>query len=269
MPCDSTNSAKINSDLYFIAGFRTAPLFMEEFRVSLQGRLEKAGARVRSKLLFPYGDWSRGPVSQLLEIRRDMRLSPDRLERSIGGRHVLEAITRDREASLHEEDSRGREGCEDRERPRLPILIGHSGGGVAAVHASSLLLARMGGTPCPVVMIGSPKCRIPDELRGSVLYLHAARRRGREGRQVVYSDPVTRLGTFGGWHSPGSRRWRTWRRDQHAPGNIVSVPIVGGHADYFRSRAPFIDGNGLSNLDLISEEVWHWLMKMRLLAPPL
>lgn len=298
MPCDSTNSTRINADLYLIAGFRTAPLFMEEFRLHLHGRLEKAGAAaVRSKLLFPYGDWSRRPVSQLLEIRRDMRLGVDRLERSIGGRQVLEAILRDgdeigntggrsigaehaghsgdagRAGDAWRDGGAGQADAADRAEAligapgsRLPILIGHSAGGVAAVHAASLLLERAGGKPCPVVMIGSPKCRIPEALRGAVLYVHAAGSRERKGSRFGSPDPVTRLGSFGGWGPSGRRGWRVWQRDKHAPEEIAAVPVAGGHADYFRSQAPFLDAEGRSNLDRISEAVWRWLAK-RCLVP--
>lgn len=246
MLCDSTSCTNLNADLYLIAGFHTSENFMEEFRLTLHGRLERAGVSVLSKLLFPYGDWSRRAVSQLLEIQRDMRLGPGDLERSIGGRKVLEEMERDRDGA---------------DGPRLPILIGHSGGGVAALHASGLLLKRRGGKPCPVVMIGSPKCRIPEALLGSVLYIHAAGRRAREGRRPISADPVTRLGSFGGWHPPGKRGWRVWQRDKHAPERIVSVPILGGHADYFRSHAPFTDEEGRSNLDRINEAVWAWLIE--------
>lgn len=257
MLCDSTNSTGVNADLYLIAGFRTAPLFMEEFRLALHGRLEKAGVSVRSKLLFPYGDWSRRPVAQLLEIRRDMGLGVSGLARSIGGRNVLKALEAD-----------GIDGENEGAGDRLPILIGHSGGGVAAVHAASLLHERKGGEPCPVVMIGSPKCRIPEALRGSVLYLQAAGKRAKGGSREVSSDPVTRLGSFGGWQLSGGKGWRVWRRDKHAPETIASVPVAGGHADYFRSQAPFIDDEGRSNLDRISEAVWQWLTSLRLMPPP-
>lgn len=248
MLCNSKNNTRL--DLYLIAGVNTAPHFMEEFRQTLHREMEEAGAEVRSKLLFPYGDWSRRTAAQLLEIRRDMRLPPERLNRSIGGRQVLEAMW----------PARGEDGRRSR-----PILIGHSGGGVAAVHASALLPELEGGVPCPVVMIGSPKCRIPDAMRGSVLYLRAAGRGRRRGTMAT-ADPVARIGSFGGWSPAGRFGWPKWRRDKHAPTAIRSVPILGGHADYFRNRHPYLDEAGKSNLERISETVREWLAE-RLRAP--
>ncbi|NBD24168.1 hypothetical protein [Paenibacillus glycinis] len=175
--------------LYLLAGFATAPQFLESFRGSLHGILEREGFRVRtSQLLFPYGDWSRRAVPQLWEISRDMRLGAGRFGRSIGGRRVVDAI-----------------GADWRPEPGKAgriVLIGHSGGGVAAVHAAWQLLDLLGGPPSPVVMIGSPRCRIPEELRASVLFVYAGAGVGSlsPGKPA---DGVSRLGTFGGWRGFG------------------------------------------------------------------
>jgi hypothetical protein len=214
---------------------------MEGVRAALHERLEAAGERVLSRLLLPYGDWSRHAVPQLWEIRLDMGRRPNRSVRSTGGRRVLQAI---------DEEERAAGSLE----PHRRILVGHSGGGVAAVHAAQMLWERDGGEPCPVVLIGSPRIRIPERLRASTLYVQAAGRTA--GRS---SDPVARLGSFGGWTVSDRSRLPVWQAGKHAPGRAVSVPVVGGHADYFRDRPPFVDREGRSNLDRLLDVVWPWL----------
>ncbi|MBB6735001.1 hypothetical protein [Cohnella zeiphila] len=235
--------------LYLLGGLKTAPLFMEGMRLALHERLKAAGEGVHSRLLLPYGDWSRQAVPQLWEIRRDMRRTPHRTARSTGGRRALLAID-------EEERSSGVPA------PGRRILIGHSGGGVAAVHAAQTLWEREGGQPCPVVLVGSPRIRIPERLRAATLYIHA------EGRTPGRSaDPVARIGSFGGWTVSDRSRLPVWRAGKFAPENAVSVPVIGGHADYFRDRTPFVDPQGRSNLDRLLEIVWPWLCSRLGLIP--
>ncbi|MBB6674954.1 hypothetical protein [Cohnella nanjingensis] len=286
--------------LYLLAGVKTAPHFMEGLREALAAKLADAGCTVHSELLFPYGDWSRSAVAQLREMRHDLQLRFGRYERSIGGRRALEAMETPAPA--------GR-----------TILIGHSGGGVAAVHAAQLRLARDGGEPDAAVMIGSPRCRIPEALRGSVLYLYAAGKRlrrdagagapvtereqegagepvrervgveglKREGAGVPVheretpgepvrehegaregvrkpADPICRIGSFGGWRAAGAFRVPAWQADKYAPAAVRGVPILGGHADYFRRSAPFVNDAGQSNLEMTLAAVWPWLAERML-----
>jgi pimeloyl-ACP methyl ester carboxylesterase len=220
--------------IYLLAGVATAPLFMETIRIALHDRLTKLGESVHSELLFPYGDWSRRVIPQVWEIKKDMRLGFQRLERSIGGNRVLASI----ESQLIAES-----GC------RI-ILIGHSAGGVAAVHAAQLLLEKqVCSKPCSVVMIGSPRIRIPEPLKRSILSLHAI------GKN---RDLISRLGTFGGWQA-GLGRIPVWRADKHAPDSIQVLSLLGGHPDYFRDQAPFINQQGKSNLELTLEAIVQWL----------
>ncbi|QHW31769.1 hypothetical protein GZH47_13585 [Paenibacillus rhizovicinus] len=252
---------RLNVSLYLLAGLATAPLFMESFRAALHGILEREGFGVRtSRLLFPYGDWSRRAVPQLWEISRDMRLGATRLGRSIGGSRAVDMIGA---------------GWPDRpESTDRIVLIGHSGGGVAAVHAAWLLHDQLGGSPPPVVMIGSPRCRIPEELRASVLFVYAgaAAESPAPGKPA---DAIARLGTFGGWRGAGRPRpgrrvdgasaaggrrlWPGWQKDKHAPLFSSGVPIIGKHADYFREREPYMNDLGLTNLRLTLGVVWPWL----------
>ncbi|RAP74660.1 hypothetical protein [Paenibacillus montanisoli] len=236
----SSHSAKGPVSIYLLSGLATAPEFMESFRAALHALLAREGHEVTaSELLFPYGDWSRNVVKQVCEIGLDMRVSPERAVRSIGGRRAVAAIA----------ESRMRRGWQG----GRTILVGHSGGGVAAVHAANLLQEQDGGPPSPVVMIGSPRCRIPKELRPSVLFVHAV---GDSPRAVI-ADAICRLGTFGGWG--GFRAGKLWQHDKHGPAGACGVPIIGGHADYFREHAPYMNEMGLSNGWLTLQAVWSWL----------
>ncbi|WP_373229398.1 hypothetical protein [Cohnella sp.] len=220
--------------VYLMAGVATAPHFMEKFRAALHEKLAQSGRSVHSELLFPYGDWSRRVVPQLWEIRYDMRLSFSRFSYSIGGNRLLSSIL----SQL------------PMDRSHRTIFIGHSGGGVAAVHAAQLMLEKhIGSEPSQVVMIGSPRVRIPDNLQSSVLSLYAT------GKS---RDLVSRLGTFGGWSSE-LRRFPIWQADKHAPVNIQGLPIIGGHPDYFRDRAPYVNAIGKSNIDITLEAIEQWL----------
>ncbi|MFC5471780.1 hypothetical protein ACFPPD_24175 [Cohnella suwonensis] len=229
MPKGSNGNADDNRkyEIYMLAGFATAPRFMERMGAALRERLERDGARVeRTEALFPYGDWSRGKLPQLREIVADMRLGEkaERLTRSVGGRIAADAI-------------RERGAVSD---PATTLLLGHSGGGVAAVHAAQLLLDRRERSRCLAVMIGSPKCRIPSALRPYVLSISAA------GRSRRPADFVPWFGSHG------------WR-GKHGPASRAEVPIVGGHADYFREAAPYVDAEGASNLERTLGAIQLWL----------
>ena len=238
-------------ELYLAAGVATSPLFMERLRQVIKRELEDAGAIVRSSLAFPYGDKERSLVGQLREVVRDLRLRDSRLDGALGGNRLLGTIDE-------------RRGSAAGTVPDRTIIVGHSAGGVAAVHAARLLYARDGGKPPLVVMIGSPRCRIPGELREHVLYVYAARSdsQGARWMTVKLTDPITRLGSFGGWNT-GTWRLPSWQMDKHAPVHASGLRIVGGHADYFREQAPFVNAIGLSNMALTAAVVLKWL-KQRL-----
>ncbi|MDG0811962.1 hypothetical protein [Cohnella rhizosphaerae] len=159
--------------LYVLNGVRSAPRFLDGLNGTLAARLSALGCEVRSRVLFPYGDWHRRLLPQIREARFDIMLPYRRYGRSIGGGRTLVALDRDRsepEGDMGGSDSgRRREKAEaetgavqtdhalaangertsDR-RKEIAVFVGHSAGGVAAVHASGLLLAREGGTaePC-------------------------------------------------------------------------------------------------------------------------
>jgi len=121
--------------------------------------------------------------------------------------------------------------AERRTDGREPIaLIGHSGGAVAAVHAAERLRAD-GANVAAVVMIGSPKTPIPSGLREATLFLYAG------------TDPVARLGFWRG----------------KPPGRALALATVGGHTDYFRSKPPFVNADGRSNLAVTLAATAGWL----------
>jgi hypothetical protein len=237
--------------VYCLGGLATAPHFMENLRIAIEARIREQGlegrplppgASVHSRLLFPYGDWSRSVMKQLWEIGTDVRLGLRRIERSTGGRRTAAEVEADE--SRHGSSA------------GMTLLIGHSGGGVAALHAAELLTARRSGE-CRVVMIGSPRCRVPDRLKPFVLSIAAQGQGEGKGLPGKSPDAVSRMGSHGGWRRRG---WLpSWQRDKHAPEYRLHVPIIGRHADYFREREPHRNSEGKSNLDHIMEAIFSWL----------
>ncbi|QJD83823.1 hypothetical protein [Cohnella herbarum] len=186
-----------------------------------------------------------------------MSLPPAKISNSIGGKRAIAAMATMRLAV---------------DRRTTTLLIGHSGGGVAAIHAAYLLMKSESRSNCLVVMIGSPKCRIPQELRPSVLSISAAGTRKRandaEGKSP---DLVSRLGTHGGWmrtrhneinnHSAFRNGFPAWHKHKHAPAAMRTVPIIGGHADYFRDSSSYVNSSGSSNLDITLDAILSWLIQ--------
>ncbi|HZG79094.1 MAG TPA: alpha/beta hydrolase, partial [Paenibacillus sp.] len=115
-------------------------------------------------------------------------------------------------------------------------LLGHSGGGVAAAHAADEL-SRRGYRVGAVAMIGSPKTPIPKRVRDVTAFFYLGNEDGSA------ADAIARVG---GWFG---------RR----PARLRSLALVGGHRDYFRSRAPFLGAEGRSNLETTAEAVAAWV----------
>lgn len=221
--------------LYLMCGMATSPDFMEDFRYELSRRMIKAGLSATSQLLFPYGDWSRKAAAQMLEITHDTALGPKQFARSVGGRRAAQEVSRGHAAF------RG-----------IRVFIGHSGGGVAAAHASRLLLQNHAEKDRHfIIQIGSPKCAVHPEDQRDTLYI----RFGGDGRRT---DPVTRMGSWGGWEKAAGRWWR-WNPEKYAPASRVQLSLIGGHADYFRRHDPFVSGEGVSNLEIMTDCIQRWL----------
>lgn len=216
--------------VFAAAGVYTSPTFMEDILATAVTLLENNTTLqvVRSGLTFPYGDWSCGLLKQIRQVRRDMSLRRGTFERSIGGRSLIGSFG----------DLSGVDAL---------LLIGHSGGGVAAVQAASLLGGPLSGLDVHIVQIGCPRFAVPPELTARVRYLYAV-----HPATGATKDPICRIGSWGGWERSGLGVPR-WNPLKFAPGERTPVPIIGGHADYFRNRPPFRDEDGRTNLDLVSE----------------
>jgi len=141
----------------------------------------------------------------------------------------------------------------ERSAGRAVVLIGHSGGGVAAYHAARRLLAEGAVRDCRIVQIGSPKVRIHPALRDRTAYFYAADERGR------VRDPITRLGTWGGIRR-GAAGIPVWDSRRWAPGHIAGVAIDGGHKDYF-VHGPSGAPDRPTNLERTAAAVMDWLVR--------
>ncbi|GIQ67765.1 hypothetical protein DUZ99_11865 [Xylanibacillus composti] len=219
------------------AGFATAPGFLDPFRARLHESFVQLGYAVRSSSLLPYGDWQRSKPQQLWEIYHDLRLRPEAYTQSIGGNR------------LHHWLARAAAGASD--DPHHYVMVGHSGGGVAVVHAAYMLMQAQKRV-LGVVQIGTPKCSIAEELQARTLYVRGMFRSQvkRSKRWVV--DPITRMGGWGASIASPNRR-------VNPPGTIIDIPLIGGHPDYFRQTAPYVrDGVG-SNETVTYRTVWSWI----------
>jgi len=217
-------------DIYLLAGVATRPGFFRDCEGQLAEICTKLGwNNAGIRILYPYGDYSRSLVRQIREVRRDLL---HRKKRYIGGAAA---------AGMVRADSAGRQ----------IVLIGHSGGGVAAYHAGRLLLEEGVVPDCRVVQIGSPRVRIAEEMKDKVSYFYAV---NGEGKRI---DHVTKLGSWGGFRKSGSGI-PIWDSRRYAPGHVDAITVVGGHADYFRGCAPFVQDD-VTNLQRTIDRVWDWL----------
>jgi predicted alpha/beta hydrolase family esterase len=217
--------------LYILAGVATSENFLDDFKQELERRYEQARIDVHSSLLFPYGDWNRGLSKQIMEISNDLFPLFRRNSRYYRGQMVANYIK--------DTCSGGR-----------IVIVGHSSGGVAGVHAANRLDRKL-YPDVRVVQIGSPKCAVPQENRQSTLYVRAVNQKGKS------ADPITRLGSWGGLERKGAVT--LWRSRLRAPASILTIPLIGGHADYFRTKEPFVDESGKSNLEITTDILWNWL----------
>jgi hypothetical protein len=135
------------------------------------------------------------------------------------------------------------------------LLLGHSGGGVASIHAAYMLGLTRPELHVHTVQIGCPRSPIPPQLRDQVHYLFAV-----DSGKTTVKDPVCRLGSWGGWDA-GLAGLPRWNRLKQAPPVRTPVPIVGNHPDYFRDHPPFLGKTGQSNLDILTGLVMDELLE--------
>lgn len=228
--------------IYITAGFATAPDFLDRFGDALAACFwEQAGVCVRVVIHFPYGDWSRNRRRQLLEITSDLWNNAHRKPSRYGGKSLTKLI---REQWLPGQQL---------------LLVGHSAGSVASIQAAGTLMEE--GVPIlGVIQIGSPRCAIPPTLKDRLLYLHGANPLDQK------LDPIPRLGTWGGWIR-GRYGVYLWRGEKHAPVHRQKLPMVGGHADYFRDHNPYI-WQEATNLQTTIQTIWTWLSDLKPLVMP-
>lgn len=242
-------------DLYLLAGVATYPSFFAECAERLAQFASAEGSPdSRVRILYPYGDHTHRLTGQLRKIGRDMTRRRALGERpaqaaSRGGRAPAASCAAAGSAppdGLHA----AADAIRSQSAGRTVIFVGHSGGGVAAYHLMRRLLAEGVVRDCRTAQIGSPKVRIRPELSERVGYFYAAAAGGRR-------DPVTRLGSWGGMLANG-RGLPVWDPLRFAPGVIRELAIVGGHAEYFRGREPYIR-DGMSNLERTIHALRAWL----------
>lgn len=219
--------------IFLLAGVKTTPSAFYSLEEALKLFIKQKGITPDIELLFPYGEAERSLMRQLFEVRSD--LSNRAKLAGFGGRKVWHRIDKHRAI------------------PRL-LLIGHSGGGVAAYQIARKLFEDSQPIETKVIQIGSPKTRIIPQLRNQVGYIHSIDDGG------AMNDPITRLGTWGGWRSdlmPFPRP--TWDSNKFAPGFVQGVKTIGGHADYFRVSDQFRDEMQLCNLEKTMTGVTSYL----------
>lgn len=236
MEANRRNTAKgERMRIVLLAGIATAPQFFGRCCEKVGAIARQAGWLVSVDAIYPYGDHSRSVWRQVREVSGDL---PHRLSLArIGGRAAADHIRRTYDGE------------------RL-VLIGHSGGGAAAYQAVRILHKeqRLSLDNCRIIQIGSPKVPIAPELRRHVYYIHAVDRAGKA------KDPITRLGSWGGW-SAGRFRLPGWNASKYAPEHIEGIELLGGHADYLRHDQPFIDEQQQSNLEKTLGRVWQWVQQ--------
>ncbi|AGA57128.1 hypothetical protein Theco_0941 [Thermobacillus composti KWC4] len=273
-------------DLYLLAGVKTWPTYFREPAERLKAMSIEAGyADADVHVLYPYGDHTIPLHRQLREVARDvarrLALAADNLQPAIDRLGDLQMEAAGEYASAEGSPRHGAaaqpaeprssaveapaepivEAIRERSAGRVVVLIGHSGGGVAAYHAGRRLLAEGAVRDCRIVQIGSPKVRIHPALRDRTAYFYATDERGR------IRDPITRLGTWGGIRKAAagipvwdSRRW--------APGHIAAITIDGGHKDYFQ-HGPSGAAAKTTNLERTAAAVLDWLVRsLRPVRPP-
>ncbi|GMK39931.1 hypothetical protein PCCS19_29860 [Paenibacillus sp. CCS19] len=210
--------------VYLMAGVATANQMFNECCRKLENILKQETSKLDIHVLYPYGNNSRKLWAQVLEVGSDLTNRPPLFR--IGGRKAAEEI----KATYHGDGP--------------VLLVGHSGGGAAAYQAAVKLHKDGVLQDFRVVQIGSPRIRVLPALKDRVSYFHAIDASGK------LNDPISRIGSWGGWSRSGKRGVvPQWNHFKYAPGYVEGMPIVGGHADYFKHSNPFVDSEAVCNLD--------------------
>ncbi|MFD0872180.1 Uncharacterised protein [Chlamydia abortus] len=209
-------------NVYFIAGIGTwfsGNMFAPAMQLLADKFREGGCSRIHSTAFYPYGTMDHLPRSriritmlrQAIQVICDMYRRPDRSPAIVG-------LTRD----IRKDYGRSGEGD--------IVLVGHSGGGIAAYGAARLLSGQGYSVP-HVVQVGSPECHIVPEWRERVYRLR----------------------------QPGWKDWATWWRLSlfSHPLRRDTVSIEKGHPYYFCPDTK--DKDGVSNLSKVIDKIWEGL----------
>ncbi|UVI32777.1 hypothetical protein [Paenibacillus spongiae] len=219
-------------DFYLLAGVASTLTLFRNCKQELERRFLETGREPVIRELFPYGDHTQKLLRQIIDVRGDL----SRLRRAgrSGGRAAAEQI---RKLS-----------------PGRPVmLIGHSGGGVAAYQAAVMLHDEGTIPDFRIVQVGSPKVLIRTQDRDRVSYYTAVDEQG------TLRDPISRIGSWGGWSRSRYGLWY-WNKRKYAPGHIGTITLLGGHPHYFRNDASYIHPDRGSNLSVTLDGLWDRMM---------
>ncbi|WP_232698408.1 hypothetical protein [Brevibacillus daliensis] len=208
----------------FIAGIQSWSYFFEGAQQHAIQHFSSRGQTVQTYSLFPYGvmDGMDLPArkkalwKQIAQVRKDYRNG------SFGGAYVANEIKK-----------RYQNGGK-------LVLIGHSGGGVAAVWAAIRLLEETQIEVELIVQIGSPKI-IPKRLSHKTAVLKAA---GKWGDPITYTKPWSFRSPFLQVKIPYDPKLRGMRL----------------HAGYFNTnRWSLPSQNVTTNLDETMCQIYKWV----------
>ncbi|GGG82523.1 hypothetical protein [Paenibacillus radicis (ex Gao et al. 2016)] len=227
-------ATKSSISIYLLAGVATTQTAFNECRDKLDRLFRSDGLEPFIHILHPYGDASRNLYRQIVEVGSDLsnRIGIGRVGAKAAFRKIMETLR-------------------DEDEPTL--LIGHSGGGIAAYQAGRMLHNQRLARNVRIVQVGSPRIPIQPDLRDRVSYFHSVDADGK------LNDPISRIGSWGGWQAERGRTVPQWNRMKHAPVKVEGIPLIGGHAHYFRHQQPFIDQDAVCNLDKTIDRVRVWL----------
>ncbi len=217
--------------VYFLSGigtWRSGNLFGPAMADIVRRYAAVGITPVHVRDIYPYGWMDDVPMKRFYRFlaRQALRVSRDmyvKYYRNAGGYRAFREIRKDY----------------DRCGGGSLVLIGHSGGGVAAYKTAKLLEDR-GYTVEQVILVGAPVHSIASDWQGKVKSLRKA---GRIGDYVTW------------WGRPCIG----------APRKSEPVVIRGGHTDYFRTD--LLDEEGRSNMSLVMDKVWSWLQPKESRAP--
>ncbi|WP_042170813.1 hypothetical protein [Paenibacillus gorillae] len=227
-------ATKSSISIYLLAGVATTQTAFNECRDKLDRLFRSDGLEPFIHILHPYGDASRNLYRQIVEVGSDLsnRIGIGRVGAKAAFRKIIETLR-------------------DEDEPTL--LIGHSGGGIAAYQAGRMLHNQRLARNVRIVQVGSPRIAIQPDLKDRVSYFHSIDAEGK------LNDPISRIGSWGGWQAERGGAVPRWNRMKHAPVNVEGIPLIGGHAHYFRHQQPFIDQDAVCNLDKTIDRVRVWL----------